>query len=118
MLYFLSVYWLNIKLISSSFFAIYSAGESRAKNSPAKPSDSSMSQLNRSSIDADPLSKTNHSLTNTSPGFENNDCLMAIVEDARVNRRNCHLLDRANAAFLSLVNISIQGQEYVKENSI
>ncbi|XDV30332.1 hypothetical protein PO909_033271 [Leuciscus waleckii] len=32
-----------------------SAGESRAKNSPAKPSDSSMSQLNRSSIDADPL---------------------------------------------------------------
>lgn len=48
------------------FFAIYSAGESRAKNSPAKPSDSSMSQLNRSSVDADPLSKPNHSLPNTS----------------------------------------------------
>ncbi|XP_048049810.1 1-phosphatidylinositol 3-phosphate 5-kinase isoform X3 [Megalobrama amblycephala] len=32
-----------------------SAGESRAKNSPAKPSDSSMSQLSRSSVDADPL---------------------------------------------------------------
>ncbi|XP_067300123.1 1-phosphatidylinositol 3-phosphate 5-kinase isoform X7 [Pseudorasbora parva] len=32
-----------------------SVGESRAKNSPAKPSDSSMSQLSRSSVDADPL---------------------------------------------------------------
>lgn len=77
-----------------------------------------MSQLNRSSIDADPLSKTNHSLTNTSPGFEYNDCLMVSVEDALDSRRNCHLLDRANAAFLSLVNLSIQAQEYVKENSI
>ncbi|RXN28954.1 1-phosphatidylinositol 3-phosphate 5-kinase isoform X1 [Labeo rohita] len=32
-----------------------SSGESRVKNSPAKPSDSSTSQLSRSSVDADPL---------------------------------------------------------------
>uniref|UniRef100_A0A673G5R5 1-phosphatidylinositol 3-phosphate 5-kinase n=1 Tax=Sinocyclocheilus rhinocerous TaxID=307959 RepID=A0A673G5R5_9TELE len=61
-------YKLDLKMLRADFLfsAIYSFGESRAKNSPAKPSDISTSQLSRSSVDADPLSKPNHTLPNTS----------------------------------------------------
>uniref|UniRef100_A0A673G7F6 1-phosphatidylinositol 3-phosphate 5-kinase n=1 Tax=Sinocyclocheilus rhinocerous TaxID=307959 RepID=A0A673G7F6_9TELE len=41
-------------------------GDDISQNSPAKPSDISTSQLSRSSVDADPLSKPNHTLPNTS----------------------------------------------------
>lgn len=39
------------------FFFLLSAGESRAKGSPARPSESASSQQSRSSMETDPLSK-------------------------------------------------------------